>query len=196
MKKTIASMFETGVLQLLCLVMLFVCAFAFAGCSVTKINYKKDADGVCEYRIYHNDHWLKRDTGAMSGGMSTDGQFEVKLESATVSPSEEFNKSMQTYTAAIVNMMQIAAAAYNPSASAAVRGEGAAATKSDSGKAGPSQIILEVPKTESQPGQQGMIMLTGSQSSTGNNTTSDPHAADCTDGSCTTGACTDGSCNP
>ena len=71
------------------LLMLAALAAIAAGCSVTKINYKKDADGVCEYRIYHNDHWLKRDTGAMSGGMSKDGKFEVKLESATVSPSEE-----------------------------------------------------------------------------------------------------------
>ena len=86
---------------------------------MTKINYKKDADGACEYRIYHNDHWLKRDTGAMSGGMSQDGKFEVKLESATVSPSEEFNRTMQTYTTAFVQLAQIAAAAYNPSSSAA-----------------------------------------------------------------------------
>ena len=122
MKKTIDSMFETGIAQLLCLVLLFVCAFIFAGCSVTKINYKKDADGVTEYRIYHNDHWLKRDTGAMSGGMTTDGKFEVKLENANVSPSEEFNRTMQTYTSAMVQFMQIAAAAYNPSASLAAQG--------------------------------------------------------------------------
>ena len=92
-------------------------ACALCGCSVTKVNYKKDADGVCEYRIYHNDHWLKRDTGAMSGGMATDGKFEVKLESATVSPSEEFNRTMQTYMGAFVQIAQIVAAAYNPSAS-------------------------------------------------------------------------------
>ena len=170
-------------------------AILMTGCSVTKVNYKKDADGICEYRIYHNDHWLKRETGAMSGGMTTDGKFEVKLENANVSPSEEFNRTMQTYTTAFVQLAQIAAAAYNPSSSAAVRGEGAAATQSDSGKAGSSQIILEVPKTESQPVQQVPLVLAGSQSSTGNNATSDPHAADCTDGSCTTGACTDGSCS-
>ena len=94
-------------------------AILVTGCSVTKVNYKKDADGVCEYRIYHNDHWLKRDTGAMSGGMTNDGKFEVKLENANVSPSEEFNKTMQTYTTAFVQLAQIAAAAYNPSSSAA-----------------------------------------------------------------------------
>lgn len=104
------------------LLMLAALAAIAAGCSVTKINYKKDADGICEYRIYHNDHWLKRDTGAMSGGMSKDGKFEVKLESATVSPSEEFNRTMQTYTTAFVQLAQIAAAAYNPSASLAARG--------------------------------------------------------------------------
>lgn len=104
------------------LLMLAALAAIAAGCSVTKINYKTAADGVCEYRIYHNDHWLKRDTGAMSGGMSKDGKFEVKLESATVSPSEEFNRTMQTYTTAFVQLAQIAAAAYNPSASLAAQG--------------------------------------------------------------------------
>ena len=162
MKKTIDSMFETGIAQLLCLVLLFVCAFIFAGCSVTKINFKKDADGVCEYRIYHNDHWLKRDTGAMSGGMSQDGKFEVKLESATASPSEEFNRTMQTYTTAFVQLAQIAAAAYNPSASAAVRGESAAAGK-----------VQGVSSQESGVSNTDPSVLTPN-----------PSAA-CTDGSCT-----------
>ena len=172
------------------LLMLAALAVIAAGCSVTKINYKKDADGVCEYRIYHNDHWLKRDTGAMSGGMSQDGKFEVKLESATVSPSEEFNRTMQTYTTAFVQLAQIAAAAYNPSSSTA-------ATQSDSGKAGSSQIILEVPKTESQPVQQVPLVLAEARSSTGNNATaSQTSQSNCADGSCSDGACTDGSCTP
>lgn len=177
------------------LALLFVAAYLFAGCSATKIKFEKTSDGTTKYSIWHNDHWLKTEAESLTGGMSQDGQFSLGMTGLKSSPSEEFNRTMQTYTAAVVSMMQIAAAAYNPSSSAAVRGEGAAATQSDSGKARPSQIILEVPKTESQPGQQGLIMLTGSQSSTGNNTTSDPHAADCTDGSCTTGACTDGSCS-
>lgn len=114
---------------------------ALCGCSVTKVNYKKDADGVCEYRIYHNDHWLKRDTGAMSGGMGHDGKFEVKLESASVSPSEEFNRTMQTYTTAFVQLAQIAAAAYNPSASAA---SAAAKTGNDGGGAVATQTVVNV----------------------------------------------------
>ena len=105
-----------------------------AGCSVTKVEYKKDADGVSEYRLYHNDHWLKRDTGAMSGGMTKDGKFEVKLERATASPSEEFNRTMQTYTTAFVQLAQIVAAAYNPSST------GVAAAKA----AGPTQTVVNV----------------------------------------------------
>ena len=101
------------------LLMLAALAAIAAGCSVTKINYEKDDKGTVSYRIYHNDHWLKRDTGAMSGGMAQDGKFEVKLERATASPSEEFNRTMQTYTTAFVQLAQIVAAAYNPSASAA-----------------------------------------------------------------------------
>ena len=189
-----AQLKQTAI-HMLILALLFVAAYLFAGCSATKIKFEKTSDGTTKYSIWHNDHWLKTEAESLTGGMSQDGQFSLGMTGLKSSPSEEFNRTMQTYTAAVVSMMQIAAAAYNPSSSAAVRGEGAAATQSDSGKAGSSQIILEVPKTESQPGQQGMIMLTGSQSSTGNNTTSDPHAADCTDGSCTTGACTDGSCS-
>ena len=167
------------------LLMLAALAAIAAGCSVTKINYKKDADGVCEYRIYHNDHWLKRDTGAMSGGMSQDGKFEVKLESATVSPSEEFNRTMQTYTTAFVQLAQIAAAAYNPSSSAAVRGESAAAKEVVSGGV-------------NSPTQNSQLTTAAPAPSTTSSSpqNSDPHAADCADGSCSDGACTDGSCTP
>lgn len=156
------------------LLMLAALAAIAAGCSVTKINYKKDADGVCEYRIYHNDHWLKRDTGAMSGGMSQDGKFEVKLESATVSPSEEFNRTMQTYTTAFVQLAQIAAAAYNPSSSAAASGKGS------------TTVNVQMPSTTEAK----------ASASTAEAKASDPHAADCADGSCSDGACTDGSCTP
>lgn len=190
-----AQLKQTAI-HMLILALLFVAAYLFAGCSATKIKFEKTSDGTTKYSIWHNDHWLKTEAESLTGGMSQDGQFSLGMTGLKSSPSEEFNRTMQTYTAAVVSMMQIAAAAYNPSSSAAVRGEGAAATQSDSGKAGSSQIILEVPKTESQPGQQGLIMLTGSQSSTGNNAASDPHAAECTDGSCTTGECTDGSCTP
>ena len=180
------------------LALLFVAAYLFAGCSATKIKFEKTSDGTTKYSIWHNDHWLKTEAESLTGGMSQDGQFSLGMTGLKSSPSEEFNRTMQTYTSAVVSMMQIAAAAYNPSASMA-------AAKSESSKAGSSTIILEAPKAETQPDQvvapkaetqpgQGWIMLTGSQSSTGNNTASDPHAAECTDGSCTTGACTDGSC--
>ena len=169
MKKTIASMFETGVLHLVVLCLVFALALCFAGCSVTKINYEKDEKGVVSYRLYRNSHWLKMEGEGMRGGMSENGKFEFDLEGMKSSPSEEFNRTMQTYTTAFVQLAQIAAAAYNPSSSAAAANvsRGDAETRS-----------------------------VASQSSTGNNAASDPHAADCTDGSCTTGECTDGSCNP
>ena len=187
-------------MRLMFLVAFMTALYFIAGCSVTKINYEKDDKGAISYRIYRNDHWLKTDASGIKGGMSDDGKFEFSAEGLKSSPSEEFNRTMQTYTSALVQFMQIAAAAYNPSASMA-------AAKSESSKAGSSTIVLEAPKAETQPDQvvapkaetqpdQGWIMLTGSQSSTGNNAASDPHAAECTDGSCTTGACTDGSCTP
>ena len=119
MKKTIASMFETGVRHLVVLCLVFALALCFAGCSVTKINYEKDEKGVVSYRLYRNSHWLKMEGEGMRGGMSGDGKFEFDLEGMKSSPSEEFNRTMQTYTSALVQFMQIAAAAYNPSASAA-----------------------------------------------------------------------------
>ena len=187
MKKTLKSLFETGVLHLVVLCLIFALALVVSGCSVTKVNYERDEKGVVSYRLYRNDHWLKTSGTGISGGMTKDGKFEFAAEGLERSPSEEFNRTMMTYTSAFIQLAQIAAAAYNPSASMA-------AAKSESSKAGSSTIILEAPKAETQPGQ-GWIMLTGAQSSTGNNAASDPHAAECTDGSCTTGECTDGSCN-
>ena len=180
-------------LKLTAIHLLFIClvialAYVIAGCSVTKINYEKDEKGVISYRLYRNDHWLKTSGTGISGGMTKDGKFEFAAEGLERSPSEEFNRTMMTYTSAFIQLAQIAAAAYNPSASAA-------AAKSESSKAGSSTIILEAPKAETQPGQGG-IMLLSEQGSTEKSATSDPHSAECADGSCTTGACTDGSCNP
>ena len=157
------------------LLILAALAALFAGCSVTKINYEKDDKGAISYRIYRNDHWLKTDASGIKGGMSDDGKFEFSAEGLKSSPSEEFNRTMQTYTTAFVQLAQIAAAAYNPSASAAMR--------SESGKAG--SIIMEAPKTETQPGPGLGIALTSSQDSTEKSATSDPHSAECADGGCT-----------
>ena len=52
--------------------------------------------------------------------MTNDGKFEIAADGMSSSPSEEFNRTMRTYTSAFVQLMQIAAAAYNPSASAAL----------------------------------------------------------------------------
>lgn len=92
-----------------------------AGCSVTKVNYERKENGEVSYRIYRNSHWLKMDAEGLSGGMSEDGKFEIALEGMKASPSEEFNRTMQTYTSAFIQLAQIAAAAYNPSASSAIQ---------------------------------------------------------------------------
>ena len=169
--------------------LLFVAAYLFAGCSATKIKFEKTSDGTTKYSIWHNDHWLKTEAESLTGGMSDDGKFEFSAEGLKSSPSEEFNRTMQTYTAAVVSMMQIAAAAYNPSASAAAAGKEA------------TTVNVQVPSTSEAAAKEvksgSDSVGTGSvESSTGNNAASDPHAAECTDGSCTTGECTDGSCTP
>lgn len=120
MKKLTITMFENGTLHLMLLALTLAVAFALSGCSVTKVNYEKDENGVVSYRLYRNSHWLKMEGEGMRGGMTQDGRFEFDLEGMKSSPSEEFNRTMQTYTTAFVQLAQIAAAAYNPSSSAAV----------------------------------------------------------------------------
>lgn len=111
------------------------CAALTAGCSVKKIEYERNDKGEVSYRIYENDHWLKTEATGLSGGMTQDGRFEYNIEGLKSSPSEEFNRTMQTYTSAFIQLAQIAAAAYNPSASAALANMqgGAAAAARQSG---------------------------------------------------------------
>ena len=162
------------------LMMMFAVAAAIlvTGCTATKIEYEKEADGRVEYKIWHNDHWLKRDTGAMSGGMSEDGKFEVKLENSAASPSEEFNRTMQTYTSAFIQLAQIAAAAYNPSSS------GIMAKSADTAK--PTTTVVNV-----QPAAEAKA-----DAATTQDAASTQKAEECADGSCPDGACTDGACKP
>ena len=96
------------------LMLIALAAFA-VGCSVKKIEYEKNDKGEVSYRIYENDHWLKTESTGIKGGMTGDGQFVFEAEGMKSSPSEEFNRTMQTYTTAFVQLAQIAAAAYNPS---------------------------------------------------------------------------------
>ena len=107
------------------------------GCSVTKVNYEKNDKGEISYRLYRNSHWLKMEGEGMRGGMTSDGKFEFDLEGLKASPSEEFNRTMQTYTTAFVQLAQIAAAAYNPSASQAV----SSAAKSTSATTTPTVVV-------------------------------------------------------
>ena len=91
-----------------------------SGCSVKKIEYEKNDKGEISYRIYENDHWLKTESTGIKGGMTGDGQFVFAAEGMKSSPSEEFNRTMQTYTTAFVQLAQIAAAAYNPSSTGVI----------------------------------------------------------------------------
>lgn len=178
------------------LLILAALAALFVGCSVTKINYEKDDKGAISYRIYRNDHWLKTDASGIKGGMSDDGKFEFSAEGLKSSPSEEFNRTMQTYTTAFVQLAQIAAAAYNPSASKVVSGgveSGGVNSPTPSLTQSPTSSTGEAAAKEVKSGSDSVG--TGSVESSTNNAASDPHAAECTDGSCTTGECTDGSCN-
>ena len=98
-------------------------ALAVAGCGTTSITYEKkvDTEGTTttSYKLRKAEHWLNTKASAFKGSMSHDGDFDFQGEGLQSSPSEEFNRSMQTYTTAFVQLAQIAAAAYNPSSSAA-----------------------------------------------------------------------------
>lgn len=112
------------------LMMLFAvgAAILMTGCTSTKVEFEKNDKGEVKYKITRNDHWLKTDAGGLQGSMTKNGDFSVAADSLASSPSEEFNKTMKTYSAAIVSMMQIAAAAYNPSSSGVVATKEATAT--------------------------------------------------------------------
>ena len=107
--------------KLMMMIALAACAVAITGCSVTKVNYERDEKGVVSYRLYRNSHWLKTEGEGLRGGMTGDGKFTFDLDGMKSTPSEEFNRTMQTYTGAFVQLAQIAAAAYNPSASAVLK---------------------------------------------------------------------------
>ena len=107
---------------------------ALCGCSVKEITYEKDVKGTIKYSIYENEHWLNTEATSIKGGMTEGGRFEWQADGMKSSPSEEFNRTMQTYTTAFVQLAQIAAAAYNPSST------GVASAKA----AGPTQTVVNV----------------------------------------------------
>ena len=143
-------------------------AILVTGCSVTKVNYEKDDSGKVSYRLYRNDHWLKTSASGLRGGMTNDGKFEFSAEGMEASPSEEFNRTMQTYTTAFIQLAQIAAAAYNPSSSAAVK---AGATQANS-DATPVTVNVAPAASQASPEVQ--------QSQT-QQTPTEAECADCTD---------------
>lgn len=127
------------------LMMISLAACAVAGCSVKKIEYEKNDKGEVFYRIYENDHWLKTESTGIKGGMTGDGQFMFEAEGMKSSPSEEFNRTMQTYTTAFIQLAQIAAAAYNPASTgvktATVAEAAAAATTANSAAASTNDCV-------------------------------------------------------
>ena len=96
MKKTLKSLFETGVLHLVVLCLIFALALVVSGCSVTKVNYEKDEKGVVSYRLYRNDHWLKTSGTGISGGMTKDGKFEFAAEGRRSSSSRRSRRPPTT----------------------------------------------------------------------------------------------------
>ena len=88
-----------------------VIATAVSGCRVVKI--EKNQEG---YRLYHNSHWLSTEADQLSGSMDQNGTFNFSMNGVKSTPSEEFNKMMQTNMGALTTIAQLAATAYNPAA--------------------------------------------------------------------------------
>lgn len=102
-------------------VLILIGVLVLQGCSVTKVTYEKNDKGEVSYSLYRNDHWLKTESTGLRGGMTDAGKFEFSADGIKASPSEEFNRTMQTYTGAFVQLAQIAAAAYNPSSTGVLK---------------------------------------------------------------------------
>lgn len=78
-----------------------------------------DAQGVAQkvrkgYKLEHDGHWLQTDADGISGGIGRDGTMNFQASGLKSSVSEEFNRSMLTYTSTIIDIARLAAAAYNP----------------------------------------------------------------------------------
>ena len=148
-----------------------------AGCSVTKVEYEKNDKGEVSYRLYRNDHWLKTESTGIKGGMTNEGKFEFAAEGMKSSPSEEFNRTMQTYTTAFVQLAQIAAAAYNPSASQAV----ATAAKTTSATSTPTVVVNTQQAETSAATATNTAASAASQAATGQAATNAQTAEECKD---------------
>ena len=160
-------------------------AMLLTGCSVTKVEYENSADGVCKYSIYHNDHWLNRDTGAMGGGMTKDGRFEVKLENTVASPSEEFNRMMNTTFAGFAQLARLAAACYSPGTASipltneAADSEAVAKLVEAQAAAKSAEIAAKSQRETARIKAQSDAAIAEKQATATNGT-----AANCTDGNC------------
>ncbi len=97
-----------------CVLFAAIALCAIAGCRVVEV--ERSATG--EYRAYYNSHWFSTEADSITAGMNPDGSFNLSLSGVKTSPSEEFNRMMATTMGTFSQIMQIAAAAYNPSASA------------------------------------------------------------------------------
>ena len=93
------------------------------------------------WSVDHASHWLNTEADGISAEITPEHVVKFSMNGMKSSPSEEYNKMMATTMGAFVQMMQIAAAAYNPSASAAST---AAKTGNDGGGAVATQTVVNV----------------------------------------------------
>ena len=202
MKKTLKSLFETGVLHLLVLCLVFALALAVSGCATQKKMRDIELKGM-----YVNGY---SEVLALGWGRLTSipGDKEAlaahyEEDTAWLQPNVKTHKidiflvgtNTVASSADIIGSICKAFAEVAP----AVSKDDADVAKSVSTvtplgvvkSGGEVRKAVQLAKVASEKLESKVGV---GESSTGNNTTSDPHAADCTDGSCTTGACTDGSC--
>ena len=81
-----------------------IAAVALAGCRSLTVENRGTDKG---WKVTHWSHWLNSDIDGMSATIGTDGTVSFSLNGVKSSPSEEFNRSMQTYMGAAVQLGQI-----------------------------------------------------------------------------------------
>ena len=209
MKKTIVSMFETGVLHLVVLCLVFALALVVSGCATQKKMRDIELKGM-----YVNGYsevlalgWgrltsipgdkealaahYEEDTAWLQPNIKTHkiDIFLVGKNSAENSPKiiEDICKAFAEVAPAVSKDDADVAKSVSTVTPLGVVKSGGEVRKT---------VALAKVAAKEVKGKVGSdSAMDAAKSSTGNSATSDPHAADCPDGSCTTGACTDGSCN-
>ena len=224
MKKTIVSMFETGMLQVLCLLVLLVCAFAFAGCQSPKkmrdielkgmyVNGYSEVLAIGSGRLTSIPgerealaaHYSE-DTAWLQPNIKTHALDLFLVGTNSVESSKEIIKSIceafkEVAPTVVKENAEVSKSVATATPLGVVQSAGEVRKATELAKEVKSQLGSDKVEAGSDSVKAGSDKVeqaqAGSDSAAASQTSqqSQTSQSDCPDGSCTTGACTDGSCN-